>query len=113
MTRSAASTVTSGIATSITATAVDQFGNRAAGYLGTVHFAKTDTATGSAVPSDYTFTAGDSGQHVFSGVVLVTAGSQTITATDMLTASIMGNAAVTVNVAGVGTLRPSQLRLQP
>src|SRR5262249_49923418 len=76
---------------SITVTALDQFNNTATGYLGTVHFTKSDPGTGSAVPADYTFVAGDNGVHTFTnGVTFVTAGSQSITATDTVTSSITG-----------------------
>src|SRR5207237_1305137 len=56
---------TAGSPFTITATALDQFGNRATGYTGTAHFSKSDTTTGSFVPADYPFAAADSGQHVF------------------------------------------------
>ena len=50
--------ITAGVATSVTVTAKDAFGNTATGYVGTVHFTSTD---GSAVlPANYTFVAGDS-----------------------------------------------------
>jgi hypothetical protein len=49
------------------------------------------------VPADYTFTAGDSGTHAFAnGVTLLMAGSQTVTATDMVNLSISGSATVSV-----------------
>ena len=91
---------TAGAAFSVAVTALDQFGNTATGYTGTAHFTKTDNGAGSAVPADYTFLASDNGVHTFAnGVMLVTAGAQTITATDTITSSIAGSASVTVNAA--------------
>jgi len=78
-----------------TVTAQDQFNNTATGYLGTVHFTKSDSGAGSAVPADYTFLAGDNGVHQFSAT-LVTSGPQSITATDTVTMSITGTANITV-----------------
>ena len=67
--------------------------------------------TGSSVPSDYTFVAGDNGVHTFTnGVTLVTAGSKTVTATDVAISSITGSASVTVNAAAathIGVSAPS------
>jgi hypothetical protein len=58
-------------------------------FVGTVHFATTDTNTAERViPADYTFVAGDSGHHTFPGVKLVTEGGQS------LTVSVLGNSAV-------------------
>src|SRR5207249_3895256 len=83
---SAPGAATAGGAFSVTVTALDQFNNTAKGYTGTVHFTRTDSGSGSAVPADYTFVAGDNGVHTFSnGVTLVTAGGQTATATDTAT----------------------------
>ena len=55
----------------------------------------TDGQT-TGLPANYTFTAGDAGSHTFSDVVLETAGSQTITATDSATSTITGTATVNV-----------------
>ena len=89
--------VTAGTALAVTVTALDQFNNTAISYSGTVHFSKSDTSASSVLPADYTFVPGDIGVHVFTGVKLVTAGSQTVTATDKSTGTITGNAVVTVN----------------
>jgi hypothetical protein len=94
---SAPSSVTVGTAFTITVTALDQFGNVATGYRGTVTFTSSD---GSAVlPGNYTFTSADKGTHSFS-VTLNTVGSQTITAADTVTTTIQGTASVTVNASG-------------
>ena len=99
---SAAASVTAGNSTSVTITARDAFGNVATGYVGTVHLTATDGAA--TLPANYTFVAGDNGTHVLA-VTLKTAGSQTVTATDTVTATITGTtAAITVNPAAASTL---------
>jgi hypothetical protein len=66
---------------SVTVTVKNGDGSTATGYRGTVQFTSTDgTAT---LPANYAFVAGDNGAHTFSGVVLHTAGSQTITVADI------------------------------
>jgi PKD repeat protein len=94
---SAPSGATAGQAFSITVTGQDAYGNTATGYTGTVHFTSSDSQA--TLPADYTFTSGDQGVHTFS-VTLVTAGSQTITATDTGTGSITGTATLTVTPTG-------------
>lgn len=74
------SVATAGTAFSATVRAVDQWGNNAPDYLGTVSFTSTDPAA--TLPAPYAYTSKDVGQHIFTGVVLRTAGTQTITATD-------------------------------
>jgi hypothetical protein len=97
---SAPGSSTAGGALSVTVTALDAFNNTASGYTGTVHFTKTDSGASSAVPSNYTFVAGDNGVHTFTnGVTLVTAGSQTVTATDTVSGSINGTSG-TITVSG-------------
>ena len=71
---------TAGAADPLTVRALDQHGNTATGYLGTVHLASSDP--GAVLPADYTFTAADAGVHKFSGLVLKTAGTQSVTVTD-------------------------------
>jgi hypothetical protein len=86
------STVTAGTAFSITVQAADAFGNLAAGYQGTVTFSSTDNDPGVVLPPDYTFMASDNGVHVFTdGVILRTAGSLALTATDTMDSSIHGS----------------------
>src|SRR5438477_5973680 len=99
-------------ASAVTVEARDAFANRATAYVGTVKFTSTDTQA--TLPANYKFTSGtglDNGIHTFSpGVTLKTAGTQSVTATDTVTASIMGsqtgivvvsNAATTLVVSGV------------
>jgi subtilisin family serine protease len=81
-------TDTAGTSRSVTVTAYDAYGNVATGYLGTVTLSSSD---GHAVlPLAHTFTAADAGTHSFS-VTLDTAGTQSIAATDSVTASITGS----------------------
>jgi len=102
---SAPASATAGSAFNITVTALDANGNTAIGYLGSVHFTTTDAGAGVAVPGDYTFVAADHGVHTFAGgVTLVTAASQTVTATDKNTSTITGSATVTVNPAAAVSL---------
>jgi hypothetical protein len=101
----APSPATAGKAFSITVTATDAYANLISGYTGTVHFTSSDTASGAVLPGNYTFTAADAGSHLFaSGVTLLTAGSRTITATDVNTATYTGSASVTVNANTVTKL---------
>jgi hypothetical protein len=79
-----------GAAFSLTVTAQDQFNNTATSYSGTVHFTSSD---GHAVLPANAKLATGSGSF---SVTLNTAGSQTATATDTLSASITGTAGITV-----------------
>jgi uncharacterized protein (TIGR03437 family) len=80
----APSSGTAGTAFNFTVTALDQFGNTATGYAGTVHFTSTDGLA--TLPANSTLT---NGVGTFSAT-LKTAGNQTITATDTVTSSITG-----------------------
>ena len=88
----------------VTVTAEDQYGNiEDSGqnqYLGTVDLASTDPLTLN-LPASYTFTAGDAGSHTFQNVVLATAGTQTISATDSSDPATTGSTAVDVVPAAV------------
>jgi hypothetical protein len=76
---SAPAGVTAGAASAVTVTALNADGTTATDYVGAVHFTSSD---GRAVlPTDYTFTAADQGSHRFA-VTLLTAGTQSITASD-------------------------------
>ncbi len=91
-----------GVTGSFTVTARDAFGNTATGYTGTIQFTSSDPQA--VLPANYTFVAADNGAHAFSAT-LKTAGSQSITATDTVTASITGShAAITVTPASASTL---------
>jgi hypothetical protein len=62
-----------------TVTAMDPYQNVATGYTGTIDFSSSDPR--GLLQSHYTFSAADAGSHQFAAV-LVTAGAQSITATD-------------------------------
>ena len=84
-----AAAIFGGDANTVNVTALDAFGNTATGYTGTVHFTSTDPAA--ALPDNYTFSGSDSGSHAFTnGVTFRTKGTQSVTATDNLTAIITG-----------------------
>jgi len=74
-----------GASHAFTLAALDAYGNAATGYAGTVRFTSTDAAA--TLPGDYTFTGGDGGTHTFTAT-LNTAGAQTLTATDTVSASL-------------------------
>src|SRR5207249_2307959 len=103
----APASVGAGTPFTITVTATDVNGNTATGYTGTVHFTSSDGLA--SLPGNYTFTATDNGVHTFTNAVtLVTAGSQTITATDTVNGGITGSTAVLVNAAAANHLAFSQ-----
>src|SRR5207245_6406977 len=79
------SPTTAGVAGNFTLTAEDANGNVVTGYTSTIHFTSSDPQA--VLPSDYTFTSADAGQHTFSAT-LKTAGSQSFTATDVFNNSL-------------------------
>ena len=93
---------TAGASFSVTVTALNASNGTATGYLGTVHFTSTDAQA--VLPANYTFTTADAGTHIFTGVVLKTAGSRTVTATDTATATIAGTGTVAVSPAAASAL---------
>ena len=98
---SAPAKVTAGVPFDLTLTAVDPFGQLAAGYTGTVSFSTTDRDPGVVLPTAYAFTAADAGVHTFTDTglgetTLVTRGYQSITVTDTADGSITGSAMVKV-----------------
>jgi streptogramin lyase len=78
------SPVTAGTAATIAVTAIDPYGNVDTNYAGTVHLTSSDGQA--LLPPDATLT---NGVGTFS-VTLLTAGSQSITATDTVNATISG-----------------------
>jgi hypothetical protein len=78
---------TAGAPLTATVTLLDRNNNQAFGYTGTMHFTSSDAQAG--LPANYTFTAADGGQHVFT-VMLKTAGTQSVTATDTVIPSVTG-----------------------
>ncbi len=94
------SAVTAGTPVQLTVTALDAGGHRV-GYTGTVHFTSSDAQA--TLPANYTFTAGDNGQHVFPAT-LKTAGNQSVSATDTANGSLTATAGVVVIPAAASTL---------
>jgi hypothetical protein len=92
------SSTTAGSAFTVTVTALDSGGNVVSGYGGTVHFTSTDA--GATLPPDATLT---NGVGTFS-VTLVSAGSQTVTATDTSRSAITGHTTVTVGADAASKL---------
>ncbi len=93
-------TATSGTAFSVTVTALDALNHTVTNYAGTVHFTSSDGAA--VLPANSTLT---NGVRTFS-VTLKTAGGQTITATDTVTATITGaTGTITVTAAVPITLQ--------
>ncbi len=88
---------------SMTVSALDAYGNFAASYAGTVHFASSDAQA--SLPADYTFTQADGGTHSFTGgATLRTAGSQSLSATDIANSALTGSANITVTSASATVL---------
>ena len=90
----------------VTVTVYNSNGKVAVGFSGKVYFTSTDrTATlPYASQSEYTFTTGskgDKGVHTFSGFILTTAGSQTLTITS-------GSTLATTNAITVNHATPNQ-----
>ena len=84
-----------GTATTDTVTALDACRNVAKRYVGTVHFAASDTAA--TLPADYAFAAADSGVHVFvPGVTLRTTGAWSVTVRDVADSTLVTSRGVTV-----------------
>ena len=92
---------TAGNPSAINVTARLANGTIATSYTGTIHFTSTDGAA--SLPSDYTFVSGDNGSVSLIGVDLKTAGTQSVTATDTVTA-IHGSQSVSVTAATAATL---------
>jgi uncharacterized repeat protein (TIGR01451 family) len=104
---SAPSTATAGSAFNFTVTAQDQFNNTATGYAGTVHLSSSDGAA--TLPPNATLANGTGTL----SATLLTAGPQTITATDTANSSITGtsssitvsaSAGLAISVAGPATV---------
>ncbi|MBL8783948.1 MAG: VCBS repeat-containing protein [Deltaproteobacteria bacterium] len=86
--------IPAGVQTSATITARDLYGNRATGYLGTVHFASSDNQA--TLPANTTFSAADTGRKTVTGVLFKTVGNQFFSATDTVTATLTGETTITV-----------------
>ena len=92
---------TAGEALSVTLTAYDAFENVLATWVGAVTFSATDPHA--TLPDDYTFGASDAGAHTFAGLVLTTAGEQTVTLRDVDTDQVLATFSVTIANAPAAT----------
>lgn len=92
----APSTVVSNVPFNVTVTALYN-GKRDTVIDGPIHFTTTDSAV--LWPTLYVFTAADQGQHTFTGLTLVTPGTQTITVSDYDATPIAGSANIVVTAA--------------
>lgn len=89
-----------------TVTALDAYGNIATSYTGTVHFTSSDPRA--TLPADRAFLPGDLGRVNVSGVFLATSGSQSVTAEDTLTPSLLGSqSGIVVGPAAAASLSAS------
>jgi hypothetical protein len=88
------STTAAGTSFSITVTALDSSNAVVTGYAGAVHLTSTDLS--GILPATYTFTTSDKGVHTFTGVVLKTAGTQSLSASDVANSSLLGSVSVKV-----------------
>jgi len=79
--------VKTGIANPVNVRILDPAGELATTYRGTIHFTSNDASA--TLPPNYTFTAADYGRHTFSAI-LKSAGTQSITATDMAAPGVTG-----------------------
>jgi hypothetical protein len=96
------SVTTAGAPGTFTVTARNADGSTDTAYTGTVHFTSSDPRA--ALPANYTFTPADAGRHTFSAT-LFSAGNQSITATDTMTAGLTGtDSGIGVNPAGASQL---------
>ncbi|MGL6075385.1 MAG: proprotein convertase P-domain-containing protein [Fimbriiglobus sp.] len=85
------SPVQAGSVNTFTVLAKDKFNNLATNYLGTVLFSSSDLqiASGKGLPTNYTFTTADKGQRSFQAS-LKTAGTQSLTVTDIVNPTATG-----------------------
>jgi hypothetical protein len=95
---------TAGLASSITVTARDQYANVASSYTGSIAFTSSD-ASATLPSTGLTFTVADAGIKTFTGVILKSAGSRTITATDTQDSNITGSQSVIVGSSVAASLR--------
>jgi hypothetical protein len=99
------SSTVAGTSHSFTVTALDQYGNLATGYTGTVKFMATNDAV-AVLPSNYTFLSADGGTKTFSATFkTVAGGSKTLIATDTVSSLIAGSeSGIAVTTAAAATI---------
>ena len=94
--------VPAGNAFGVTITARDQTGALYKGYTGTVHISAS--ALQGILPDDYTFLPGENGVHTFNGVVLKTAGNQSIFVNDTKNTLAKGTTTVAITPAAASSI---------
>ena len=97
-----------GASLALTITLRDSVGDIATEYTGTMALASSDPQA--ILPTTYTFSVENGGQHLFSGVMLRTVGAQIITATDINSPALRSTVIVNV-VPGKVSASLSQLRV--
>jgi fibronectin type 3 domain-containing protein len=90
-------TLTAGTTQPFQVIAEDPYGNRTPGYTGTVRFSSTDTKAG--LPANFVFTSANAGEATFSAQ-LKTAGSQTISVSDINHSAVYGSVSGILVTAG-------------
>ncbi|RJS25913.1 hypothetical protein DRW03_05440 [Corallococcus sp. H22C18031201] len=103
--------VGAGTSRPLTVTVRDTYGNIVTGYAGTVHFTSTDAQA--LLPADATFLSADAGRKTFAGVVLKTAGSRSVTVTDVANAALTGTASTEVAPGPASSLALSLANASP
>ena len=93
---SAPASVVAGVPFTATVTAMYN-GRRDTIIDGPVHFTSSDNAA--ILPTLYQFTAADAGQHTFTGLLLMTPGTQTMTVSDYDATPVAGTTTITVTAA--------------
>ncbi len=92
-----AAVVTAGNTFNVTVTAKDSLGATYPTYAGTINFSSTDPLA--ELPPNYTFIDGDNGVKTFSGVKLKTAGTKTVTVSEVGNTAVAGSGSVNVSPA--------------
>ncbi len=86
-----------GVPFSLNVMAVDNFGNQANTYNGTVKFSVTDTHGSVVIPADYNFVPADNGLHLWvNAATLITPGLQTIRVEDSVDPTMFSEVPVVV-----------------
>jgi len=89
---------------SLTVTLSDGYGNPANAFAGLVHFSSTDPLA--VLPANYNFGQADRSTHVFTGIVLRSAGTQTVTVTATPAVPGQQNGKSTLQAGRVSTTSP-------
>ena len=100
------SVATTGVPFGVTVRAVDVYGNNAYPYAGTSASLKS-TDPKATLPGPYAYVQTDAAQHVFEGVILRTAGTQRVTATDSKGLTMQSSPIEVVSASGAASYWPS------